>query len=169
MEPSKRLDYVMEKIKIWPNPNQWRRLDQLVVHVIDSENDDELSENANQLGVIITKLLKDEMISLDRQTTGRVEMALIKLTFEGEVLLEMEGGYSGRLEKENRASVSEKRNALYLRHGAVWAAVFAGCLLIWEVIKFLLDKGSVSRPAFVAYLFLLLLSSLVYQLVKKFP
>ena len=135
MSPADRLDYVMSKIKSLPNPNHWRKWDDLVDEIITSETQEELIDNRRQLDLILKKLKKDGyMEDLDQLFNDVIPMYIFNLTFEGEALLQMEGGYSGRLEKESQNSVLERRNEIYLRNGAVGAAVFAGGSLIIQTL-----------------------------------
>lgn len=62
------------------------------------------------------------------------------LTFQGRLLLET-GGY---IQKEkSKVSLSERveKNETWIRRATIWAAIFGGILVVWEIIKFILDRS----------------------------
>ncbi len=164
LKPSERLDIVLKYMLTIQTPH-FRTFDEICT---DLRNLNYQFKN-DEIFRIINKLKKDEFIHEEIHTIQMVQHYRYYLSFEGEAILELEDGYTGRLSSQQRNIALERRNEKYLRHGAVWAALFAGGLLIWDVIKFLVENGSIEKGQVVAYLFLLLLSILVALLVRKLP
>lgn len=91
-----------------------------------------------------------------------------KVTFKGELFNE-NGGYVQReadiiLQRE-RLKIDAQRiadNENWLKRGAVGSAIFAGCLLTWEIVKFLHEKNQI-----IGYVALYLLVILGYGIFRK--
>ena len=111
-----------------------KRLDTVLRHLIESKFPDHHDVGAiyqaikdkgytligDEIKIIIKKLLKDEYINIQKRSYVNEGQVLITLdvyyaTFEGEVLLETEGGYSGRLEQEYRYKALQDQDRLEIQ------------------------------------------------------
>lgn len=162
LEPSKRLDLVLEKLQSLPNKDRYQYFGKICRHIVTPSDEGEHNKNMEQLTKIIEKLKRDKYINELKYSSGPVDSFIYELTFEGEALLELEGGYSGRLQKENRDKAAAQNNERNTRYGVVGAAIFSGLLLAWDIVKFLHDKNQI-----VSYAALYLLLVLGYNLFRK--
>jgi hypothetical protein len=131
----------------------------------------EIGIEFTNLYLILQKLLKDGYV-LNIPTDTFEQWPRYGITFEGDALLHLDDGYSGLLEKQNRASVLEKNNQKYLTYGTVGAAFFGSCLLVWDIVKFLIDKGISPKYYAETFFHLILFPCLflvMWQIIKRLP
>lgn len=84
-----------------------------------------------ELWQIVEKLKKDHFIDDFTRITGNKEVAVNIITFEGQALLEIENGYTGRLKKENKGKI---KNVLFDIFKPL-AGVLVGVLLTYYLKK----------------------------------
>lgn len=133
LPPSERLDLVLRKLQTYPDRDRYQYFSRICNYIIESKDNDERNENQEQIGKIIEKLEGDDFIKSLVYGSGRVDTFIYTLTFQGEALLELEGGYSGRLEKEKKDKKKELRRT-------IWLALVSGVLgtllgLLWPLIQ----------------------------------
>ncbi len=147
-----------------------------------------LGTDIKNIRVILLKLIKDGYVTSDKSLSDFdikiIESKPVKineltpvfnLTFEGEVFIS-EGGYDQQeadrqsllAEQENLKTIEKRLREIAvaqnrrLIYAGTLAAIFAGGLLAWDIIKFLFEKDQVL--SYIALYFLVILG---YNLFRK--
>lgn len=114
-------------------------LDDLLRHLKD--NDSQIEEitvywvslkNNLPLDPYLEKLIKDGYL-------GKYPSHFYHLTLEGSILIET-GGYVEMEKSKVSLTVRVEKNEARVRKATVFAAVFGGLLLLWEILKYLLEN-----------------------------
>lgn len=148
LHPAEQLDYVMRKIRDIPNPNHWLHFDEFCDLIILSDTLQEERENHSQIDSILQKLLKDGFIDKLNIEHNNIPAYIYLLTFEGEALLDLEGGHKGRLSDKDKAQKHEKiridklesenranqHNTLVLTKILMWTGVVVAVMSLFQYL-----------------------------------
>jgi|GEM_PF-5665949 len=124
LTPAQKLDLVLNEMNVNSNKG-WRNTDSIyysVNEIKDTRIDKPKYFNPVEFTRIIKKLDKDGFVECEMQGTPvhsqqrDYKYPHYKITFEGETLLDLEGGYSGRLTSQNKEKVEvDKQRILQMR------------------------------------------------------
>lgn len=144
LKPSEQLDKVLECLFL----AQKKRSNILMIQSFLRKNKS-IECEPKDLEYILDKLIKDGlanfvsagMLGIIFNDPKKDIVKYYYITFEGKSLLEIDFGYTGRLASETANIVLERKNEMYLRYGALAAAIGTCSYLVWDVIKYVLEHN----------------------------
>ena len=155
--PSEQLDIILEFLL------KYELADNNLSFIKSSlEVNQQIEISYEDLFSVLKKLEKDGFVTLHEKPNplnqNRIGQTfktkdLYVISFEGKSLLKINLGYTGKFLSDRKNIASERRNERHLRKGSVFAAIFAGGYLIWDIVKFLVEKKCIDGYQIVAFLF----------------
>lgn len=130
LSPVEKLDLVLRQLKEKEDQG-WIPYDSLFVSINKFKSFRQQVEegpkviSVNDFNKVIAKLIKDDFI--DFRPSGKGDLNEYKITFDGDNLLELEDGYSGRLKKERKNKKIEIGKYLI----STFAGGLIGLLGVW--------------------------------------